>query len=237
MTCMTFKNATTLLFLLAGLQLGNSLSSHNKTFKLEIHLDERASSPTEPRGCEFLSLAETQAHKGLRHSTIVEDNALPVVYGGEVSGSSTDSQKFKRFYSNDVDQLWERAESVCGPSSGWDFDSIISPNLKHWQLKKTLQRPDNLDWTQYPVDESESRDVLSTGSLKGKVPSLEVIPLFITGPSSNRVDITFFGDGCAYYLPRALGRQGNFNLVYHRYAEREGEIPFGCSIPRVGYFY
>lgn len=34
---------------------------------------------------------------------------------------------------------------------------------------------------------------------KAAPPPLDIQPLIVTGPSSNRVDLIFFGDGCTFY--------------------------------------
>lgn len=156
-------------------------------FKLEIHKELSGTN-----ACTFLSIIESQLHKGLRISEIVEDLPFRLANSGmdttEIPSLAVNAFKF---YSYQLPLLWQRAESLCGPPSSWEFETFIFTDSPQ-TITQSLQFDDVS--TQFPLSSDyESLPTLS----KTTIPNFDVVPLFTTGPSSNRLDITFFGDGCA----------------------------------------
>ncbi|KAH9932704.1 IgA peptidase M64-domain-containing protein [Epithele typhae] len=80
----------------------------------------------------------------------------------------TGEERFQ-FVTLDEGHAWEKAESLCGPPHSWDFHVRVDP---------TLDRAD-----------------ATTAGVRVDPPPLEVEPLFVSGPASNRVDLVFFADG------------------------------------------
>lgn len=79
-----------------------------------------------------------------------------------------------RFIAYDREALWNAAHSLCGDSFGASWE------------ESEPQRTDQA--------------VLVLDKPSGNAPPLQVEPLIQTGPSSNRVDLVFFSDGCMRVL-------------------------------------
>ncbi|EJD00187.1 uncharacterized protein FOMMEDRAFT_142576 [Fomitiporia mediterranea MF3/22] len=91
-----------------------------------------------------------------------------------------------RYVSSDVNQLWNSATLHCGSQDSWFFPVYISPEVpseRHAHLQGTHQA------TLVVTEDTES--------VYHSVPAprLDIVPLISSGPSSNRIDFVFFGDG------------------------------------------
>ena len=150
-----------------------SLSS--QPFKLEIHRHVASGH------CTLAALDNTQHHKGLRGSAIVEESGLSLMREERRTGEL----EYLLAYSYDIPLLWKKADDLCGPRSAWLFRPTVSG----------IEIPISFE------EESSQFVILNHDGHNAKLPHpppLDVIPLSMSGNSSNRVDITFFGDGCEF---------------------------------------
>lgn len=82
-----------------------------------------------------------------------------------------------RLIAYDKEALWNAARNLCGNGFGVSWaDSKVQHTDQAVLVPPTLDKP------------------------SGNAPPLQVEPLIQTGPSSNRVDLVFFSDGCMHVL-------------------------------------
>lgn len=169
-------------------------------FELEVRLEGHESS------CRFLSLRSTQQHRGLNvessitssQSDLLEDSnglvALSTESGGLPDASWTDASQHRRYFSYDRMSLINQAQQLCGPREKWDFPIFLDQASEDAAISE-LHRPDAFSEVL-----SGSRQTLLADTIAKPphvpAPELDIVPLTTSGPSDNRVDLVFFGDGC-----------------------------------------
>ncbi|EJF60979.1 IgA peptidase M64-domain-containing protein [Dichomitus squalens] len=110
--------------------------------------------------CSHLALHDTQHFRGLPESGYLKSKVLET------------GEERTQFIAETEEDVWERAESLCGPRETWDFHTLIRSTATPYDASQAVLRPQQ-----------------STS------PQLEVFPLITSGDSSNRVDLVFFADG------------------------------------------
>jgi hypothetical protein len=133
--------------------------------------------------CTWVSLRPSgQTHKGLRTAPHVHQLRLLDARGQRVTQNADIEHHHFWFAADDERLALETTRGLCGDDARW-MDRALLP------LGFVGQRP-------------ISQVVL--GEPAFKVPPLRVQPLQVSGPSANRVDLTFFADGCLS-LPSCYG--------------------------------
>ena len=136
--------------------------------------------------CTYLALQQTQLHKDLFGDDVVVESGT--VFRGEhhhhVPG---EDETYIRYFSFDAESLWVEAEAQCGSYTTWSFSAYIAPDLS--AVPRTPQSVD----AQIRIGIEPQYTAVKP---LPPAPNLEITPLIITGPSSNRIDFVFFGDGC-----------------------------------------
>jgi hypothetical protein len=86
-------------------------------------------------------------------------------------------------YSEDIKSLWAFTSGICGEERAWTSRVILNEDFPSLAGSKGAQTVLSL----------------KTGTVRVhmEIPSLDVVPLIVSGSSRNRVDLTFFADGCA----------------------------------------
>ncbi|TFK48731.1 hypothetical protein OE88DRAFT_1663847 [Heliocybe sulcata] len=163
------------LFSLVGLV--KAVFSPARPFELVLHHGDN--------GCSFLSLHETQLHRGLKDIPgryIVEH--LPPTHAPLDGGhdSRSDTVERLRFFSYDKEVLWTQARRLCGHESLWQHPVLFDENDVPGQLSNRAQEV---------LSVPGSRNMAA----QPPAPPLTIEPLIISGNSSNRVDLVFFSDG------------------------------------------
>ncbi|KAH8114551.1 IgA peptidase M64-domain-containing protein [Phellopilus nigrolimitatus] len=98
--------------------------------------------------------------------------------------------EFVLYFSFDLDLLWTKAISFCGSPTSWSFPVYVAPEVRQLSKASSIKGDDGGQLLFASNDyEDISLDTLPPS------PPLEILPLIATGPSSNRVDLVFFGDG------------------------------------------
>lgn len=159
------------------------------TYELRIHRTSSSisSSPTITSlrsPCTLVSIYETQMHKDL----LVGNQNQPQPLGFLKQRFHGDGYRHlddvvETHFSFDALQLWEIATTECGPLSSTTI--YIGPGVPienheiSSELTDQVVLQESRAWTDLPP-----------------APELDVKPLITSGPSSNRIDFVFFGDGC-----------------------------------------
>lgn len=121
---------------------------------------------TETGACNPISLRDTQTVRGLR------DDSAHIT---KLSTSTGDEKVSIIAYDKAI--LWERATSLCG--SDWPQVHDTQSPQANYALQEVL----------HPASAVVATHIAPT-------PALEIYFLGESGPSSNRVDLVFFSDGC-----------------------------------------
>lgn len=119
--------------------------------------------------CEVVGIRQTQLHKDLHTD---EDVVIEKLLGKH--SDLDENRTMLRLYGAKEEQVWKRLEIIC---TGWLSNEVqndgSNPQRVFTQLNQVI-KPKPL-----PVP-----------------PPLTITPLLVSGPSENRVDLVFFGDGC-----------------------------------------
>lgn len=120
--------------------------------------------------CIVVSLASTQKHRLLQS---YEDVAVERQLFGDASHHLVSNSEKLQLIGYEPSSLWTKAKELCldlNPREGQDESYIISPDQHTFSSTRPFTSPE-----------------------------LEMHPLVLSGPSDNRVDLTFFSDGCKLY--------------------------------------
>jgi hypothetical protein len=162
---------------LLSLVLGtcSQVTSPKQTFELVIHRN------LADDVCTYTSLSKTQMHKDLTGQKVVSQRDLFTLRGERLHANDVDAKNAServKLYSYDLNTLLDRARGLCGPEHAWTHQTHLTA-LSNDAL--------NEYWDNQKHFNAASKD---------SEIDLEVVPLVVSGPSSNRVDLTFFADGC-----------------------------------------
>lgn len=200
---MPFRLAATVLLATWSGSRSQNLASDRPTYELQIHRTGPGSA------CSLVALHKTQTHKDL-----LVDNAEVVVsssqrfYHGESTNGNSDT--FEQHFSLDAHLLWDIATAECGSLSATTVHLGAEVPTDDFQVlhgesgQTVLAEP----WHALPP-----------------APELEVVPLIKSGPSANRIDFVFFGDGCKLHQTFLLSI---FSMTA-RYYGREEQVLRGCT--------
>ncbi len=116
-----FTHGALVVAIAASAPLAAAYLSNSVSYKLKFTSNRLAvSPPARPL------LVDSQLHKGLRNSVLVEELPSPIAHLGKDSdGIIPLALDYWKIYSHQLPLLWERAESYCGPRSSWKFDTFI----------------------------------------------------------------------------------------------------------------
>ena len=119
--------------------------------------------------CTVISLAITQRHRLLldQQDVVVERK----LFRDASPRHHVSSLEQVQFFGYEPDNLWTKAKELC--------PDLASPEARG-DFSQTIRADQHTFLTTRP-------------SIK---PELELYPLVLSGPSENRVDLTFFSDGC-----------------------------------------
>lgn len=148
--------------------------SHTRPYELLIYRNLRTDT------CTFTSLQDTQIHKRLGSEQLVLEEAT-YTERGELAPEGEGHWQRLRYLSDDLELLSLRALSHCGHGPS----HLDQPGVKFAKPNVHAASGQNI-----LTSESKRRD---------DTPPLEVHSLIQSGPSSNRVDLTFFSDGCKFF--------------------------------------
>jgi hypothetical protein len=120
--------------------------------------------------CGVVSLASTQRHRLLQNyqDVLVERQLFKDISYNHLVSNSEKLQ----LYGYESHNLWTKAKELC-------------PDLTAQEALGEFFHPN-----------ADQHTFLSTQPFT--TPDLELHPLVLSGPSGNRVDLTFFSDGCMY---------------------------------------
>lgn len=136
--------------------------------------------------CAFVSRRSVQTHRGLEHSPfVVEEHRLVFTPGGE-SNDGDDLRLRLYFYEENESIAYSQLASRCGEH--------FAPTNRELRFRTATAVIDQLD--DIPFASGPKEEVAP--------PPLMIKPLFISGPSENRVDLVFFSDGCKFFLDLVL---------------------------------
>lgn len=138
--------------------------------------------------CEPVLLRQTQVHKDLltghSHPTSYGDlNVVTHVERQPQPKENDNSTTLLKIFGASEQDVWDRLKSECSPPP-WPVRAKRSDGF--------LQPTENF---QIPL--GGNKQIMSP---LPPPPPLKVTPLLISGPSDNRIDLVFFGDGCEYLL-------------------------------------
>lgn len=131
------------------------------------------------RECVFFSRRSVQTHRGLDHAPFVLEQHGLILH--PTTGANHDRDiRFRLYFYEENENL---AYHELAPHCGEDF---ATTNRKPFQTPVVMNQLDDMLLT---IHHEGPREHLTP-------PPLEIRPLFISGPSENRVDLVFFSDGC-----------------------------------------
>lgn len=170
----------------------SAVPAPTRPLELRIHRHGRTSAVGP---CTFLSLTTVQHHRGLRgDADVLEKTGSIFEERAPRPGRAPASDlEYIQLVSHSQALLWGRAESICGPASTWSFPVYVAEPPHPRILSSSFTEEDREQAVFFGSLEYE-QTFLNTVS----PPALELSPLVSSGPSSNRVDLVFFSDGCAY---------------------------------------
>ena len=194
---MVISTSTLFLFLsLISYRTQGTTGLDKRVFRLDIDLDatENHFSQIRTGTCTFLSIREThQIHKDIPAG---DTGRNLIVESRPARGHLNNGLDSFSIYSNDLVELWDHAESLCGLSESWVFPLDISLGDERSDIGVD-------DGAQILLGQHQQGDTIWQQYLLGKrraplppPPPLEIIPLITTGPAENGVDLVLFGDGC-----------------------------------------
>jgi hypothetical protein len=164
---------------LSALTHAQNLAQTRQPFELVIHRDLPSAA------CTLVSLRETQIHKRLAREELVLEQ---VEYNarGEIADEGEGAWQRLQYFSLNSELLAFSARDLCGDEVTMDYALPFNAQRFTWSPPGTTQK------------------VLTPAHWGyAEPPPLEIHPLIQSGSSSNRVDFTFFSDGCAplhYFL-------------------------------------
>jgi len=169
--------------------------------------------------CDYAQQTNSKSHPvgladGLEHYQTAESHS-PHPYSDELVAADT----FVRFHPAD----WERLTSGPGP------DSVSSGNSNS---------ASQLDESQEPFETTHDLETMAS-QVSVPSPPLQIQELIVSGPSSNRVDLVFFSDGCTYMPNDVYSMQWELNLVMlsNRCSRGTQKILRGCYTFGSGYIW
>lgn len=161
--------------LLVAVCLAAYASGSNGTRPYELHIYRRG------KTCSLTTLKKAQAYRG--NAAYLSRSSMKDIGRGR-------GEDHLRFVLNTREDAWAHIETECGPPGSWEFPCLtdMSPlPLTGSQLSRELGVP-------------AQQDILALLEPARRLFPLEfeLEPLVKSGRSSNRVDLIFFADGCAY---------------------------------------
>ncbi|KAG9019278.1 hypothetical protein FRB90_004547 [Tulasnella sp. 427] len=129
-------------------------------------------------GCSLISRRFVQTHRELEHAPFVLEQQRLALDSGSRTTPDRDLRLRLYFYEENEDLAFSHFVPHCE-------DGVASTN------RKTFQTPVVID--QLNGQFLANQDMHLSGQIK-PVP-LEIRPLFVSGPSENRIDLVFFSDG------------------------------------------
>ncbi len=94
-----FTHGALVVAIAANAPLAAAYLSNSVSYKLEIHKQSSGGFAT----CTFLSLVDSQLHKGLRNSVLVEELPLPLAHlGKDSNGINTSALDYWKIYSHPI---------------------------------------------------------------------------------------------------------------------------------------
>ncbi|KDQ62041.1 hypothetical protein JAAARDRAFT_29945 [Jaapia argillacea MUCL 33604] len=171
-------------FLLVFLLRQADALSGQRPYELVVYTSPHPSSRL--RSCVSLYFRETQPHKGLPldlGAYISHRLPSPLSPGGGYPRDPASQSEITKYLSFNKTLLWSKALDVCGHPSTWSQSIFLDENLVD----------DNIDLAK--TQQVLTSPVPPSGSVIDRVPSLDIVPLILSGPSANRVDLVFFSDG------------------------------------------
>jgi hypothetical protein len=138
--------------------------------------------------CTLVSVSQGTTHKGLRNAPLVQETSFLTQKGERTHGKSENAaiERTKMYVAfEDEGRLREEMDRVCGEEDSWSSTAFTLPPPKP---------------SGFESKSSSTQSVFNTSpkSKSSNLP-LAVTSLITSGPSNNRVDFTFFADGCAYW--------------------------------------
>jgi hypothetical protein len=190
------------------------------TYELEVYR-ERSTGGGNQLSCSLVAIHETQVHKDLAWETDSEKSLKAVVSSssklyraGHPTGGPSyidGTALFDQHFSHNLSALLSLAKENCGLSNGQSSTTVYIGS----ELPLPLENDDDVVHgnEELVLNFGKQQTVFKDGGLGfldgfGRsehipVPDFDVIPLIVSGPSSNRIDFVFFGDGCKSILHTA----------------------------------
>ena len=157
------------------------------TYRLEVEQETDASGFAH---CTFVGLTGTHLHKSLQRVDSPYIKKTGNVNHEERSIQAPDSATYAHYYSHDPDLLWSIAQNDCGAPGTWEFPAFIS-TLSRGMETARLPDADQMVLRSRLGEEVQNPLTASMG------PTI-LRRLIISGPSENRINFVFFGDGCMW---------------------------------------
>ncbi|KAG8944519.1 hypothetical protein FRC04_001741 [Tulasnella sp. 424] len=130
--------------------------------------------------CVFVSRRSVQTHRELEHSPfVVEQHRLVLTPGGE-SNHGHDLRLRLYFYEENQSIAYSQLASQCGEH--------FAPTNRELRFRTATAVIDQLDDIPFAIEDGGPKEQVAP-------PPLMIKPLFISGPSENRIDLVFFSDG------------------------------------------
>jgi hypothetical protein len=153
------------------------LQSTRRPFELVLEIHENST-------CSVVSVRQTQHHKGLSdqpgHYVIERSRKFAAHLNEELRVFAFDQEVFRELGSTNCTQARSTRDDIA-----WDeFTTSSGLNGIAAASQQTVMSKipvDGVDWNT-------------------RVPPLHIERLIESGPSNNRIDLVFFGDGCAYVI-------------------------------------
>lgn len=168
--------------LLATLAAAQNLVKQSPTYKLEIEQKQEQ--------CTFVGLIGTHTYKDLEHGNLDLIKKTGRVFREEREEEKHDGI-YSHYFSHNPGLLWDIAIKTCGAPRTWQFPAFISPLSRGMEVARL---PDE---NQVILGERLRDEVQHP--LSFHFPTI-VSRLIMSGPSENRINFVFFGDGCRCFL-------------------------------------
>ena len=137
--------------------------------------------------CSVIHVRETQLHRLLG----TNDSSFIIEKHESLSGDGKGTVERIRIFAYDEHVLWEQAHRLCGGFEPLDFSDWLSVIETPISVSESPKNNEIYQNTQIVLPE------LRHNLPQSPVP-LEIKHIAGSGTSSNRIDITFFSDGCKY---------------------------------------
>lgn len=152
--------------------------------------------------CSLIHLHETQHHRRLTPSHINPD-AHVIEKSTLVRNDGKGDFEEMKVFGHSEDVLWDIVEKETGCGGFREVDLSWFINGEDEGVSEVVDRPETAYASIMPGQDVLSGPKVEVGTqlrkkLKGKVkaPPMEVTKIMGSGASENRVDLTFFSDGC-----------------------------------------